>query len=56
MIKVLERSKKYTTETEQDESNSETIKLNKDGSPCVKSRFNARSVLKKMSEQRQKNQ
>ena len=56
MIKVLERSKKYTTETEQDESNSESIKLNKDGSPCVKSRFNARSVLKKMSEQRQKNQ
>ena len=44
MIRFLERSKKYTTETEENSSEA-ARRLNKDGIPNPKSRFNARRVL-----------
>ena len=53
IIHFLERSKKYTTETEDNSSESREIKLNKDGTP-EKSRFNARKILAQMEVQRKK--
>ena len=55
MIKFLERSKKYTTETEENSSEA-TIRLNKDGTPSTKSRFNARRILAKIAFERKQNQ
>ena len=44
MIRFLERSKKYTTETEENSTEGH-VRLNKDGTPNTKSRFNARRIL-----------
>ena len=58
VMKLLERSKKYLTETEENssEAQDDKIRLKKDGTPNTKSRFNARKILANMEEQRQKNQ
>ena len=47
MIKLLARSKKYSTETETeyDPNEDKNMKLNKDGTPNANSRFNARKLL-----------
>ena len=55
MIRFLERSKKYTTETETHSSDA-NIRLNKDGTPNTKSRFNARRVLEQMEIKRKASQ
>ena len=53
-MKLLERSKKYLTETEDNtsEAQDDKIRLKKDGTPNTKSRFNARKILANMEEQR----
>lgn len=59
MIRFLERSKKYMTETEENESEEKKgspIKLNKDGSANTKLRFNVRRMLVEIEGQRTKNQ
>ena len=54
MIKFLERSKRYTTETEENSSSDwGAIRLDKDGSPDPKSRFNARKLIAHLEIQRQ---
>ena len=59
MIRFLERSKKYMTETEENESEAtgekSPIKLNKHGDPDTKLRFNVRRMLAEMEVQRKKN-
>ena len=57
MIRILERSKKYMTETEEPSSGSakEEARLNKDGSLNTEKRFNVRNIVSKLKENQRKN-